>query len=103
MPNVGSKSGDTLGIEVEDGCSDPSSSSTSSGSGSLRKMVLVLVLGLPIEEIGVLVGSVGGFERGVPTAFIAEYHRPHSPCVGAALVVARTEEEVIPGNDKACR
>ena len=98
MPNVGSKSGDTLGIEVEDGCS---ASSSSSGSGSLRKMVLVLPL--PIEEIGVLVAVVGGFEMGVPTAFIAEYHRPHSPCVGAAMVVARTEDEVIPGNVKACR
>ena len=96
MPNVGSKSGGVLAMEVGDGGSG-SSSSSSSSSGSSRMTVLVFPLVLEGMEV------VGGIVVGVTTALKAVYHRLHSPCVGSMLVVAGTEEGEIPGDVEASR
>lgn len=94
---MGSKFGAALAITV---CFV--SSSSSSGSES-RKMVIVLELPLMLEETGLVVGIVEECKMGVPTAFKAESHKPHGPSVGLMLVVAGTEEGVIPGTVRACR
>ena len=64
MPNVGSKSGAAMAIDVEEGFSE-SSSSSSSSSGSRILRVLVFPSALITEAMGVVVGIVGELVMGV--------------------------------------